>query len=206
MPSTGGQMVTIPFDYDEKSAGSVVPICIDDIDPEGNRINLALIELGVVPVADLLRNIAGRVLNDRWRVSEITDLSVQSLWRTHGENFGDDPSLRILKRAHWFAEDLRVGGRRARRKADVELFATTLDGLQDQYDLVAQLEAKEILDRLMEQLKKLGLDDVREMVPMMLRDCDAEELIRRFGKSRNTISQRFYRSMRKAAAAAGITW
>jgi hypothetical protein len=199
-------VVTIPFDYDEKTAGLVVPICIDDIDCDGNRIHPLLIELGVVPVADVLRNIAGRVLNDRWRVSEITELSVHSLWRTHGEYFGDEPSLRILKRAHWFAEDLRVGGRRARRKADVELFATTLEGLQDQYNLVAQMEAKEILDRLMEQLEKLGLDDVREMVPMMLRDCEAEELIRQFGKSRNTISQRFYRGMRKAAAAAGITW
>ena len=47
--------------------------------------------------------------------------------------------------------------------------------------------------------------DIREMVPMMLRDCESEELVSRFGKSRNTISQRFYRGMRKAAAAAGIT-
>jgi hypothetical protein len=197
-------VVTIPFDYDEKSAGSVVPICIDDIDSDGNLIHPALIELGVVPVADLLRNIAGRVLNDRWRVSEITELAVHSLWRTDRENFGDAPSLRMLNRAHWFAEDLRVGGRRARTKTDVELLTGTLEALQDQFDLAAHLEAKETLDRLMDQLERLGMHDVREMVPMMLRDCDAEELVRRFGKSRNTISQRFYRGMRKAAAAAGI--
>jgi hypothetical protein len=197
-------VVTIPFDYDEKSAGSVVPICIDDIDSDGNLIHPALIELGVVPVADLLRKIAGRVLNDRWRVSEITELAVHSLWRTDRENFGDVPSLRILNRAHWFAEDLRVGGRRARTKTDVELLTGTLEALQDQFDLAAHLEAKETLDRLMDQLERLGMDDIREMVPMMLRDCDAEELVRRFGKSRNTISQRFYRGMRKAAAAAGI--
>ena len=197
-------MVTIPFDYDEKSAGSVVPICIDDIDSEGNLIHPALIDLGVVPVADLLRKLAARVLNDRWRVSEITELAVHSLWRSNRENFRDAPSLRILNRAHWFAEDLRVGGRRARRKTDVALFAGTIETLQDQYDLIAHLEAKETIDRLVEQLERLGMDDVREMVPMMLSDCDAEELIRRFGKSRNTISQRFYRGMRKAAAAAGI--
>ena len=198
-------MVTIPFDYDEKSAGSIVPICIDDIDSEGNLIHPGLIELGVVPVADLLRKIAARVLNDKWRVSEITELAVHSLWRTDRENFGDAPSHRILNRARWFAEDLRVGGRRARRKADVELFTTTLETLQDQFDLTAHLEARDTLDRLMEQLERLGMDDVREMVPMMLRDCDAEELVHRFRKSRNTISQRFYRGMRKAAAAAGIT-
>ena len=189
-------MVTIPYDYDENSAGSVVPICIDDIDAGGDRIDLALIELGVVPVADLLRDIAGRVLNDRWRVSEITDLAVQSIWRKDRQNFGDAPSLRILKKAHSFAEDLRVGGRRVRRKADVELFATTLEALQDQFDLAAHLEAKDTLDRLVEQLELLGMNDIREMVPMMLRDCEAKELVRRFGTSRNTISQRFYRGMR----------
>jgi hypothetical protein len=197
-------MVTIPYDYDEKSAGSVVPICIDDIDSEGDLIHPALIELGVVPVADLLRNIAGRVLNVSWRVSEITELAVHSLWRTDRENFGAAPSFRILRRAHSFAEDLRVGGRRARKKADVELFATTLEALQDQFDLTAALEAKDTLDRLMDQLRRLGMDDVREMVPMILSDCAGEELVGRFGKSRNTISQRFYRGMRKAAAAAGI--
>jgi hypothetical protein len=57
----------------------------------------------------------------------------------------------------------------------------------------------------MEELERLGLYDVREMVTMMLRECGSDELISRFGKSRNTISQRFYRGMRKAAAAAGIT-
>ena len=93
-------MVTIPFDYDEKSAGSVVPICIDDIDSEGNHIVPTLIELGVVPVADVLRKIASRVLNDSWRVSEIAELSVHSLWRTHREDFGNEPSLRIVNRAH----------------------------------------------------------------------------------------------------------
>ena len=198
-------MITIPFDYDEKSGGSIVPICISDIDHEGNRIHPGLIELGVVPVADLLRKLALRVLNDQWRVSEITDMSVQSVWKTDGENFGPEPSPLILNRAHSFAKDLRVGGRRARRRTDVELFTTTLQALQSRFDFAAQLEAKDTLDRLMKELDRLGLNDVREMVPMMLWERDADELIRRFGKSRNTITQRFYRGMRKAAVAAGIS-
>ena len=119
---------------------------------------------------------------------------------------GDEPSLRVLKRAHWYAEDLRVGGRRARRKTEVELFGATLETLHDQFDLISHLEAKDTLDRLMEELDRQGLDDIREMVPMMLRDCEADEFVRRFGMSRNTISQRFYRGMRRAAKAAGITW
>ena len=71
-------MVTIPFDYDERSAESVVPICINEMDSEGNRISPELIKVGVVPVADPLRNIAGRVLHDVWRVPEITDFALHS--------------------------------------------------------------------------------------------------------------------------------
>ena len=58
----------------------------------------------------------------------------------------------------------------------------------------------------MEELDRQVLQDIREMVPMMLRDCDANEFVRRFGKSRNILSQRFYRGMRRAARATGITW
>ena len=200
------EVIIVPFDYKEESNFSVVPICIGDIDSDGNPIYREWVERGVVPVADQLRKIAQRVLNDVWRVSELTERSVHSLSRKHGGNLGRDPSLRVLKRAHWYAEDLRVGGQRIRRKTDVELLDTKLETLQDQFDMVSDLVAKDTLDRLMEELDRQGLHDIREMVPMMLRGCDAREFVSRFQKSRNTISQRFYRGMRRAAAAAGITW
>jgi hypothetical protein len=200
------EVIIVPFDYKEESNFSVVPICIGDVDSDGNPIYREWVERGVVPVADQLRKIAQRVLNDVWLVSELTERSVHSLSRKHGGNLGDDPSLRVLKRAHWYAEDLRVGGRRARRKTEVELLATKLETLQDRFDLVSDLVAKDTLDRLMEELDRQGLHDIREMVPMMLRDCDAREFVSRFQKSRNTLSQRFYRGMRRAAEVAGITW
>jgi hypothetical protein len=199
-------VVTIPSNYDESLADQVVPICISDTDGEGQRIHPGWFEFGVVPVADPLRRIAQRVLKDKWRVSEIAETAVHSLWKTHGENLGDEPSLRVLKRSHWHAEDLRAGGRRARRKTEVELFTSTLESLRDQFDLVAHLEAKHTLEQIMIQLDRLGLENVREMVPMMLRDCSPHEFTARFGTSRNTIAQQFYRGMRKAANAAGITW
>lgn len=200
------EVIIVPFDYKEESNFSVVPICIGDIDSDGNPIYREWVERGVVPVADQLRKMAQRVLNDVWRVSELTERSVHALSRKHGGDLGDDPSLRVLKRAHWYAEDLRVGGRRARRKTEVELLTTKLETLQDRFDLVSDLVAKDTLDRLMEELDRQGLHDIREMVPMMLRDCDAREFVSRFQKSRNTLSQRFYRGMRRAASAAGITW
>lgn len=199
-------VVTIPFDFDEDTADSIVPICISDTDCEGSLIHSDWFEHGVVPVADPLRRLAARVLKDKWRVSEITEKAVHSLWKTHRANLGDEPSLRVLKRARWHAEDLRVGGRRARRKTEVELFTATLDSLQGQFDFLSDLEAKDTLDRILTELDRLGLEDVREMVPMMLRDCPAHEFTARFGFSRNTISQQFYRGMRKAARAAGVSW
>lgn len=200
------EVIIVPFDYKEESNFSVVPICIGDIDSDGNPIYREWVDRGVVPVADQLRKISKRVLNDVWRVSELTERSVHSLSRKHGGDLGDDPTLRVLKLAHWYAEDLRVGGRRVRRKTEVELLATKLETLQDQFDLVSDLAAKDTLDRLMDELDRQGFHDIREMVPMMLRGCDAREFVSRFQKSRNTISQRFYRGMRRAAAAAGITW
>lgn len=198
-------VITIPFDYDERRDSYVVPICIRNTDEEGNVIHPDWFKHGVAPVADPLRGIAKRVLKDVWRVSEIAEYAVHSLWRTHREDLGNQPGLRVLSNAHWHAEDLLWGGRRARRGTEVELFETTLQNLQDTVDFVRDLEAKGTLDRILEELHRLGLDDVREMVPMMLHNSNAEEFVQRFGKSRNTISQRFYRSMRRAAQVAGIT-
>lgn len=198
-------VITIPFDYDERTNRSIVPICIADTDADGNRIHPGWFERGVVPVADPLRKIAKRVLNDTWRVSEITEYAVHSLWRTHQDNLGEEPSLRVLSNAHWHAEDLLSGSRRARRGTEVELFAATLHNLRDRVDMVRELEARATLDRIVEELDRLGLHDVRDMVPLMLQDCEAHELVHRFGKSRNTLSQRFYRGMRKAARAARIS-
>jgi hypothetical protein len=91
--------IVVPYDYTEESNFYVIPICIGDIDPDGYPIHRAWVEHGIVPIADPLRKIAGRVLNDVWSVSEITERAVHSLSRKHREDLGDEPSLRVLKRA-----------------------------------------------------------------------------------------------------------
>ena len=196
--------ITIPSNYDETIDKVTVPICIRAKDDQGNLIHRGWIERGVVPVAEKLVELAERLLHDKWRASEIAEPVVHRLSLAFGSNLGVEPSLRVLKGAHWVAEDLRVGGRRARRKADVELFFQTMDAIEDRFDLEKQVAAQRTLDRLADQLSKMGMDSVREMLPMMLLECDADEYRQRFEKSRNTISQQFYRSMRKAARAAGI--
>jgi hypothetical protein len=199
-------VITIPFDYNEITHPGITPICISETDAVGNLIYPGWIEHGVVPVVDALVRIADRLLSDKYRASEITEYAVHSLSRKYGENIGDRPTIRVLNRARWYAEDLRAGGRRARRKLDVELFVETLDSLQDQYDIVADLEAKEMVDKIVSQLDALGMDRVKELVPWMLRNSEGHELTSRFGQKRNTITTRFYRGMRKAANSAGISW
>jgi hypothetical protein len=59
---------------------------------------------------------------------------------------------------------------------------------------------------LVAHLEVLGLDKVKELVPWMLRNAEGHELSGEFGQKRNTITTRYYRGMRKAAKAAGISW
>ena len=199
-------VITIPFDYDERTHPAVVPICVADTDQHGNLVHRGWIELGVVPVADRLLKIADRLLGDKYRGSEITEYAVHSLSRTHGDQVGDRPSVRVLNRARLFAVDQRAGGRRNRRRLDVELFTETLEALEDQYDFAAHLAARDTLDKIVEQLDLLGLQHVKEILPLMLRNAEGSELTGRFGQKRNTVTKQFYRGMRKAANAAGITW
>ena len=199
-------VITVPFDYTELTHPRIIPICIADIDVRGAPVCRGWIEQGVVPVVDPLLKIAERLLADKYRASEIAEYAVHSLSRTHGDDIGDRPTVKVLNRARLYAVDLRAGGRRSRRKLDVELFVETLESLQDQYDIAAHLEAKDTLDRIIKQLEVLGLDRVKELLPWMLQNAEGHELTREFGQKRNTITTRFYRGMRKAADAAGITW
>jgi hypothetical protein len=199
-------VITIPFDYDEKLHPDVVPICISDTDRKGNPIHPAWVELGVVPVAERLRTMSHRILKDVFRVSEVTETAVHSLSRNRGADLGTNPELIVYKSAEWCAVDLKAGGRRARTGYDVELFAETLDQLRDEFDLITAAETKDVLDKLVVQATELGMDVAVEMVPMILRGASAQEYEKQFGKKRNTLTQMFFRNMRKAAKTAHLSF
>jgi hypothetical protein len=199
-------IITVPFNYDSKVDRKTIPICISNTDAYGNPIHFGWIERGVVPVADKLLQLAGKLLHDEWRASEITESVVHKLSRDFGAQLGTNPSLKLLSCARWHAQDLRVGSRRARRKTDVPLFFDFREEVEpDEFDLASAIAAQDTLDRLVEQLNEMEMYDVRDMIPMMLRDCDSQEYNQRFKKSRNAVTHQFYRGMRKAAQAAGIT-
>jgi gamma-glutamyl:cysteine ligase YbdK (ATP-grasp superfamily) len=198
------EIITVPFDYDEKLHPGVVPICICDTDRRGNAVHRDWIEFGVAPIADRLRSLSSRLLGDVFRVSEVTESVVHAVSRKRGADLGTHPDRLVYKSAEWRALDLKFGGRRARTGNDVELFVETLDHLSDEFDLAADTEARDVLDKVVATARELGMAEAVAMVPMMLRGCDADEYIRRFGKRRNTLTQMFFRHMRKAARTAGL--
>jgi len=199
------EIITVPFDYDEKLYPRVVPICICDTDERGNAVHRGWVEFGVAPIADKLRQLSHRLLGDVYRVSEVAESVVHAASRKRGADLGTNPELLVYKSAEWRALDLKAGGRRARTGADVELFVATVDQLAATIDLVADTELQDILEKLVAQAIELGMTEAAAMVEMMLRGCPAEEFTRRFGKRRNTLTQLFFRHMRKAAHVAGLS-
>lgn len=200
------ELITVPFDYDEMLHPNVVPICICDTDRKGNAVHRGWIEFGVAPIADRLRSLSSRVLGDVFRVSEVAESVVHAVSRRRGADLGTNPDLLVYKSAQWCALDLKSGGRRARTGRDVELFVETLDRLTEEFDVMADLEAHDVLEKLVAKMLELGMTEAAEMLPMMLRNLPAEEYIRHFGKKRNTLTQMFFRNVGKAADAAGLSF
>ena len=146
-------VVTIPFDYEQLGdKSSVVPICINDTDRNGRTIAWGWIS-AVEPIADRLRSLARRRLDDVWRVSELTEESVHDLWYTHGEDLGIRPQWRVYAQAKWKAEDLRYGSWRVRKGREVALGKLEAT-LRARTDHGAEFERQEMVDMLRQQLRK----------------------------------------------------
>jgi hypothetical protein len=76
------EVVIIPFEYEKLSPAeqtAIVPICIKSTDEAGNPIDRGWFE-AVARVQDPLRTLAKFWLDDVWRVSEITEAAVHTLW------------------------------------------------------------------------------------------------------------------------------
>lgn len=196
-------VVTIPFDFEELPADyrkSIVPICIARLDASGEEIAWGWFD-AVVPIQDSLRALARRRLNDVWRVSELTELSVHNLWRRHRHNLGFAPSRRIYKRASWDVEDLRNSGWRNRRGREL-----ALDAMEDlarecmqrdptDYEGAYQLRLR--LDEVDARLKARGREDVREMLELMIRGHNWSEIGDHFDEPERNLRRRFARWMKE---------
>ena len=217
---TAMAVVTIPFDYDKlEDPGSVVPICIDDTDREGRRIAWGWFT-AVVPIANRLRHLARRRLDDVWRVSELAESTVHAVWYKYGDDLGFWPTSRLWHHAKWNVEDLRVGGWRARQSVDEPLpeDEAALDALIQradrpamlalmpggQWDLDKQIERKQFFDALIKKMKIRGDIQAGEMLEMLCHGMDREEIEALLGKRRNTLTQNLNRSVRRGLRELGL--
>jgi hypothetical protein len=186
-------IVTIPFDFDQlQEPYAVVPICIEDTDRDGFLIDSGWFS-AVVPVANPLRTLASRVLDDIWRVSELTEESVHALWYKHRHNLGCSPSARILAHAKWTAKDLRAGGRNSRRGVDVELLDSVRRKLYVAHDLQRHVEALEIREALARHFQAKGVPHIDLMLDMWLHGNNWVEIADRIGKAPKAATRDFGR-------------
>ena len=196
-------VVTIPFDFEELPTDhrkSIVPICIARLDANGEEIAWGWFD-AVVPIQDSLRALARRRLNDVWRVSELTELSVHNLWRRHRHNLGFAPSRRIYKRASWDVEDLRKSGWRNRRGRELALDAmeeVAREYMQrDPTDYEGEYQFWLRVDEVDARLKARGREDVRAMLDLMIRGHKWSEISDQFDEPEPNLRRRFARWMKE---------
>ena len=105
------QYVTIAFDFENLSGderAAVVPICIERADRDGSEIAWGWFE-AVEVAQEPLRRLARSWLEDVWRVSELAEATVHTLWYRHRFDLGIRPASRVLAQAKWYARDLQAG-------------------------------------------------------------------------------------------------
>jgi len=206
-------VVTIPFDYEQlDDPNSVVPICIEDTDRHGRKIAWGWFT-AVVPIASRLRGLAQRRLDDEWRVSELAETTVHDIWYRHLNDFGLWPSARIWRHAKWKAEDLRVGGWRARqgidkplpddeqalsslvRYADPKALARLVPGRD--WDFSDEIERTEFFAELVQRMKLRGDIQAGEILDMLAHGMERAEVNAYFQKKPNTLTQNFHRAIRR---------
>lgn len=195
--------VIIPGNYVRQG---VVPIFIRCRDDYGNRVHYEWLE-AVEPVAEALRFLARKFLQDEWRVSEIAEYVVHMLSRRYGECLGDSPGNQIFVNAKWRAKDLEVGGKRARAFRDVELNEWKVQQIPDPTDLARNVENQDLAARLEELLmesNRWDQDQLLKMIRLYRLDL-GDELSGAFGiaegpagyRGKNTLKKRFFRVMRR---------
>lgn len=203
-------VITIPFGYEDlpdSERTSIVPIAIPALDDDGSQIAWGWFE-AVEAVQNPLRGLARSLLGDIWRVSEMTESAVKTVWRNHGEDYGHSPGGRIYAQARWCARDMRAGSSRDRRGLNVRLdeFDRTLRErlLVDpcDYDKVYTIDMD--LAELGRQLRERGLEDIDIMLQLVRNGCNWKEIGLEISQDPNVAQRRFRRWMDKAGQMLGI--
>ena len=193
------QYVTIPFDFenlpgDERAA--VVPICIERADRDGSEIAWGWFE-AVEVAQEPLRRLARSWLEDVWRVSELAEATVHTLWYRHRFDLGIRPASRVLAQAKWYARDLQAGTWQRRRGVVVglegldELFRSRVLTDPARYEDLYQREM--YFKALSEKLEDAGQADVSEMLKFIRHGCSWAEIGEQLGKDPDAARMKFRR-------------
>lgn len=192
-------IVVIPFNFEELSPreqSKIVPICLTRKDRLGNDIAWGWFE-AVNKIQSPLKSLARRILLDIWRTSEIADMAVQSVWQSHGGDFGRRPEHRVYAQAKWYAQDLQAGSQRERRGRTVALEdleeSIRKKALVDPAEYDARYVAGIQLSELSQRLEELGRSDVKAMLDHLRSGCNWDEVGALTGQTANTAQRRFWR-------------
>ena len=197
------QYVTIPFDFEKLSPdqkASLVPICIERADRDGTDIAWGWFD-AVAAVQDPLRRIAVMRLGDVWRVSELAEGSVRTLWRRHRYDLGRNPGSRVLGQARWYARDLQAGTWQHRRGVVAGL--NGLDELLRSRVLTDPARYEDVYQRelyfkdLGEQLVDAGQKDVSAMLNFVRNGNTWPEIGEELGRDPDAARMKFTRWIRR---------
>src|SRR5215467_3742247 len=200
-PQRGVGVVIIPTDYEdwpEDRRKTVVPICIEAHDSNGDLIDPVWFEQGVAPIREELTDLAQSVLGDKRMVSDIAQPSVHKVWRRHRHNTGDKPDARIWRQALWEAKDQAAGGWRERRFRVVSWTLGEFDRefperVADPRDYAQIYHQRMLLEWVESSVQEEGLEVMARVYELLELGLTWPEIGSELGQSSDAIKHRFYR-------------
>jgi hypothetical protein len=204
-------VVIIPQNYEEmpeRQRKQTIPICIPALDSAGRRIAPEWFHSGVAPVRKELVRIARFVLGDPWCASELAETTVHRLWARHGDAIGRYPARRVLKKAMWIAQELKVSDWRMRKHPKLYLALNAMDQkiqeqiLTDSTQRIENLERELMLDSIDERLRLEHRSEMRLVFQLVRQGHSWQEIAGHIGDSNpEPVKRRFYRWLRRVKTA-----
>jgi hypothetical protein len=204
-------VVVIPPNYDDLSHAQreqIVPICITAYDRHGEAIAPQWFSDGVAPVQKQLVRIAQYALGDPWCVSELAEVTVHRLWDRYGSAVGRCPARRVLKKAMWLGEELKIGDWRKRKYPNLYVGLDALEEkireqvLADPNEYAELFEQQIMLNTVEERLQHEGRTEMRTVYQLVRRGYSWQEVADQVGAANaECVKRRFYRWVKKAAIA-----
>jgi hypothetical protein len=203
-------LIVIPQNYDdlpEAQRKQIIPICIATLDQKGQPIAPQWFFDGVAPVRKHLVSLAHWALGDPWCASELAEATVHRLWARYGDSVGRCPWRRVLKKAIWMAEELKVGDWRKRKYPNLYLGLDALDEkirdqmLVDPSTYVGLLEQQIMLDLVEARLQREGRGEMQLVFKLLRRGYSWQEIAEHIGETeREPVKRRFYRWAKRVAS------